>query len=80
MGDLEGVGRIYRPELNTQVGRSPKIEPTEPDHQRQQKDEQHREGEPKDTVELHESESLEPKPLTPNPKHLDPESHLDVSA
>lgn len=60
MGDLEGVGRIYRPEMNPQSERHPQVDRAERDKQgKGQHDRQ--EDQPHDTVELHEEPDKGPK-------------------
>ena len=81
MGDLEGVGRIYRPELNANITRSPHVDKTERDkhHRHREEGEQHEE-EPHDTVELHEIDDPKANRVVPVIKPVDPNDHVDISA
>lgn len=80
MGDLEGVGRIYRPELNTNVVRSPHVDKTESDRHRRDQQADHQDEEPHDLVELHELEESEAKPVIVPVKPVNPKGHVDISA
>ena len=75
MGDLEGVGRVYRPELNPHPERHIKIDRSEPD--KQGHDHPQQESEPQDKVELHDgTDQSSQKAPKPSPK----DHKLDISA
>jgi hypothetical protein len=77
MGDFEGVGRVYRTELNPQPERHPQIDRAERDKRGKGQDPHHEE--PHDRVELHEEEAdSATKKASPQPKPKD--RKLDISA
>ena len=80
MGDLEGVGRIYRPEMGTHVGRSPQVDKADKDKHRREKEDERPEEEPKDTIELHESSGESPTQKPQVRRVFKPHKGLDISA
>ena len=90
MGQFDGIGRIYRADINPQVDRNLHVEAAERDRRQRQQDaeakkkkeeEKHDQTPLKDKVELHE-EGHQPKPDTstgPKNKH-DEDGGLDISA
>lgn len=80
MGDLEGVGRVYRPELNPKVERHPQIEKA--DRDKHGKDHDEPKEEPHDTVELHEEaeDSQQDHQDGDQPKRPSWPRKLDISA
>lgn len=80
MGDLEGVGRIYRPELNPNIDRPRQIDPTSGDRKGRSGEEKRQGGESEDTVELHEIEEASEEPQKNAGKPKAPKPNLDVSA
>ncbi|MCH8978805.1 MAG: hypothetical protein IH945_06130 [Armatimonadetes bacterium] len=52
MGQLDGVGRVYRADLNQKVERELQVDRTDRDRKRRDKDD-HQDEEPHDTVEIH---------------------------
>ena len=81
MGEVEGVGRVYRTEFKPPVDRHPQLDKTDRDkHGRDH--EEHPEEEPHDTVELH--EEVAPLPQEDQdgrpPKHPPKDRGLDISA
>ena len=52
MGQVDGVGRVYRADLNQKVERDIQVDRTEGDRKRRDKDDQQAE-EPQDTVDIH---------------------------
>lgn len=77
MGGFEGVGKVFRSELNPQPERHPQIDRAERDKRGKDQD-QHRE-EPHDSVELHDEDgAAESKKASPRPKPKD--RKLDISA
>jgi hypothetical protein len=78
MGDFEGVGRVYRTELNPTPERHPQLEKTDRDR-RGKGEHPGKDDEPHDRVELHE-EDLGQAPVDPGKKRRPTDRHLDISA
>ncbi len=76
MGEFDGVGRVFRTELNPHPERHPQVDRTEKD-KRGKGEHAHPDDEPHDTVELHE-QKMEPAEKAPEPKPKD--RKLDISA
>lgn len=68
MGQLDGVGRIYRPDLDQNVNSDLQVDRTEHERKRRDKDEQKDDG-PHDTVDIHDEEGTE---ATPEPQATEP--------
>jgi hypothetical protein len=79
MGEFDGVGRVYRVELNPHPDRPPQVERTEKDKRGKEQDAHHDE-EPQDKVELHEEEADPPKEDEKAPKPKPKDRKLDISA
>ena len=77
MGEFEGVGRVYRTELNPQPERHPQIDRTERDKRGKGQDPHH--DEPHDRVELHE-EGADSATKKANPQSKPKDRKLDISA
>jgi hypothetical protein len=79
MGEFDGVGRVFRVELNPHPDRPPQVDRTEKD-KRGKGEDPHHDEEPQDKVELHEEDRVAPKgdEKAPNPKPKD--RKLDISA
>ena len=82
MAQLDGVGRVYRADLNQKVERDPQVDRTDRDRKRRDKDDRPDEG-PQDTVEIHDEAegSEEGSEASPKPKaDSSEEDGLDISA
>jgi hypothetical protein len=77
MGGFDGVGKVFRTELNPQPERHPQIDRAERDKRGKGQD-QHRE-EPHDSVELHEEDAA-PAAEKSSPRQKPKDRKLDISA
>jgi hypothetical protein len=77
MGEFDGVGRVYRSDLNPHPERPPQVDRAERDRRGKGGDPDHPGEEPHDTVELHEEPGdHQDKAKAPKPK----DRKLDISA
>lgn len=79
MGEFDGVGRVYRVELNPHAERPPQVDRTEKDKRGKGQDPSH-EDEPEDKVELHEEVASPPEGAEKAPKLKPKDRKLDISA